>query len=98
MKLSINSTIVLALCFGVSAISADSNLRGESRLLAAPSRGEDRLLDSKKGKKDPPLQRGRQLMDKEGKGKSGKTAKRGRELKKEKTPSKSKKSDKGVHN
>ena len=97
MKLSINSTIVLALCFGVSAISADSNLRGESRLLAAPSRGEDRLLDSKKGKKDPPLNRGRQLMmDKEGK--SGKTAKRGRELKKEKTPSKSKKSDKGVHN
>ena len=96
MKLSINSTIVLALCFGVSAISADSNLRGESRLLAAPSRGEDRLLDSKKGKKDPPLQRGRQLMDKEGK--SGKSAKRGRELKKEKTPSKSKKSDKGVHN
>lgn len=97
MKLSINSTIVLALCFGVSAISADSNLRGESRLLAAPSRGEDRLLDSKKGKKDPPLnKRGRQLMDKEGK--SGKSAKRGRELKKEKTPSKSKKSDKGVHN
>lgn len=98
MKLSINSTIVLALCFGVSAISADSNLRGESRLLAAPSRGEDRLLDSKKGKKETE-KRGRQLMeDKEKEGKSGKTAKRGRELKKEKTPSKSKKSDKGVHN
>ena len=33
MKLSINSILVLALCFGVSAISADMNLRGEIRKL-----------------------------------------------------------------
>jgi len=84
MKLSINSTIiVLALCFGVSAISADMNVRGEGLLLAALSR--DRIpRRTKKGGKGRKLgKKGkigyrRQLMEKGSKGE--KASKRGREL------------------
>ena len=83
MKLSINSTIVLALCFGVSAISADMNLRGESRLLAAPS---NRSLGKSGGKKSE-KSGGRQLNANKSQAKRGRQlnankskAKRGRQL------------------
>ena len=58
MKLFINSLLVLALCIGVSAISADMNLRGENRKLIKNEKsgksGKDgksrRVLEAKAGK------------------------------------------------